>query len=263
MCVCVWVFLLFSSLSLIFSFLSHPNTFPPPFLPISLNTISLSSLQFLTPILSFPFPLRYGHGRANDDLKDWLIPAKATDDGTVDPWAKRRSEKKERVAKGVKQQMQNMNKAQKFLTLSSSSSTAPASSSAKAEKKKRELSSKSNLDRALVTTRRSTASAGKFQKKLDREPRERHVYHKRDALTPSSNASEKERSQKVVERILKKGSVIDVDKAVSVHKLQKERERRMAKERDGGGEGRKGREGREGREGRKGRKEKEVRSVCV
>jgi regulator of ribosome biosynthesis len=213
-------FILFYPLSLLFS----PHVY-------SLGTSLLFTHSFSSP--------RYGFGKANDDLKDWAIPAKMTDDGTVDPWAKRKKEKKERLVKGAKQQQQNLQQAQKFLTLSSSTPSAAAA----AASKKKDLTSKSNLDRALVATRRSTASAGKFQKKLSREPREKNVYRKRDPLTPSSTASEKERSQKVVDRLLKKGSVLDVDKAVSVHKLQRERQRRLAKENvavDGGKGKRKG-----------------------
>jgi len=88
---------------------------------------------------------------------------------------------------------------------------------------------KSSLDRALIATKYATASKGKFQKRLDREPKEKHTFHKRAPLLASSS-KEKEKNLKTIDRIFRKDPILDVDKAMSVRKLQREKQRRLAKQ---------------------------------
>ena len=181
---------------------------------------------------------RYGYKRGNDDLSDWAIMAKSTDKaGTADPWAVRRKDKKQRVMKGAVQQMKNMENTQKYLIQTGQSSTMSAV--------KKDKQTKQALERALVSSKKATASYGKFQKKLSHEPKEKHQHKKRDPLVGKAG-KEKERNQKVAERIFNKKSILDVDKAVSVNKLQKEKQRRLAKETSGDG-GKKGGKGGKGK----------------
>ena len=172
---------------------------------------------------------RYGYKKANDELADWAIMAKSTDKaGMGDPWSARRREKKERVMKGAVQQMKNMENTQKYLIQTGQKSTLANI--------KKDKQTKQALERALVSSKKATASVGKFQKRLSHEPKERHQHKKRDPVVGSAG-KEKERNQKVAERIFNKKSILDVDKAVSVNKLQKEKQRRLARETGGGGGG--------------------------
>jgi regulator of ribosome biosynthesis len=166
---------------------------------------------------------RYGFNRANDEMKDWVITAKPTDQPGEDPWAARKKAKAERVKKGIAQQQRNISEAQNFLIQSGQPKTA--------QNIRRDKKLLSTLDHAMVTSKKSTASAGKFQKNLEREPKAKQKYKKRDPTTPS-NSKEKEKNLKAVDRIFKKDAILDVNKAVSVNKLQKEKQRRLAKESD-------------------------------
>ena len=46
--------------------------------------------------------------RANDEMRDWLIPVKPGDDETADPWEARANAKKERIVKNKLSHIRNL-----------------------------------------------------------------------------------------------------------------------------------------------------------
>jgi regulator of ribosome biosynthesis len=85
-------------------------------------------------------------------------------DVDFDPSAEARKARKERVAKNEKQHQQNLARAQQTPT-----GTAPSTTN---------VQKKRDIDRTLATTRISTASMGKFDKKLDGEKKLKGVKRK-------------------------------------------------------------------------------------
>ena len=180
---------------------------------------------------------RYGYKKANNDLSDWAIMAKSSDTPGEDPWQARKKGKKERVMKGAVQQMRNIDDTQQYLVQKGQGGKKTTN---KREKRggggggggdsSSKTTTKAAFDRALITSKYATASAGKFQKKLSHEPKEKHVFKKRDPVIQKGGASkEREKNMKAIDRIFKKDSILDVDKAISVNKLQNEKRRRMEK----------------------------------
>ena len=174
---------------------------------------------------------RYGYDRANNEMSEWVIEAKDTDEPGKDPWQERKKAKKERVEKGMKQQVRNVEETQKYMVKAGHQADKP-----------RDASAKKSLERAIISTKSATASVGKFQKSLPKEPKEKGVRKQREAVVAGKDfaKNEKEKNLKMLERMLNKGPLLDVDKAVSVNKLQQERARREAKMAEGEGAAAKG-----------------------
>ncbi len=98
----------------------------------------------------------WGYGsKKNDDMADWLIEIPESADQTDDFHAKLTTEKKDRIAKNKKQQLKNIERANPNLTIK------PVVSNSK----------KAELEEKIKTTKVSTASLGKFDKKLINEPK--------------------------------------------------------------------------------------------
>ncbi|KAG8956400.1 Rhodanese- sulfurtransferase [Tulasnella sp. 419] len=143
-------------------------------------------------------------GKNKDEEEQWIheVPDNAPDD--YNPVSEARKKRKERVAKNEKQRLQNLvhNSAQE--------------------------SRKAELQKTLATTRTSTASLGKFDKKLDGESKLRGVKRK---FLPNEQTNETERSlailsklnsQESIKKKLKRGDtenstdILNVRKAVKV-----------------------------------------------
>jgi len=114
-------------------------------------------MRFLLTLVRFFF-------RLSDDHRLQCIP-----DVDYDPRKNARDERKARVAKNEKKQQQNV---------------ARASSSAKTSNPRKE-----EIDRTLASTRISTASMGKFDKRLDGEKKTRGVKRKVREIFHSLNTS--------------------------------------------------------------------------
>lgn len=147
---------------------------------------------------------RWGWKGANKAGEEqWLTEVPKNADIDFDPAKKARDERKARVAKNEKQHEKNLMRAQ------GSSSAAPT------DARKREI------DRTLATTRVSTASMGRFDKKLEGEKKLKGVKRKFEATEMSA---EKEKSQNLsllskldrepATKKAKDGAVLNVRKAV-------------------------------------------------
>ncbi|KAI6042803.1 ribosome biogenesis regulatory protein-domain-containing protein [Pisolithus marmoratus] len=124
---------------------------------------------------------RWGRDGKNKETEDqWIHEVKANADVDFDPVQAARNERKSRVAKNERQRLQNLARAQ----------------AAQSEKEKR----KAELDQTLAATRTSTASMGKFDKKLEGDKKMRGVKRKFDP-TEISAEKEKEASLAVLSQL--------------------------------------------------------------
>ncbi|KAI8052181.1 RRS1-domain-containing protein [Syncephalis plumigaleata] len=145
---------------------------------------------------------RWGYGRVEKDgLDDWAIEVKDSDDPLEDQFAKRRHEKKERIAKNKRQEMRNL------------AETQSADMDPRASRQAR----KAMLERDLQMSRTATASMGKFDNKLNNEPKQKGIRRKFDANEGSVH-NERERSMQLLDKVIDKDGTLNVTKAVKMQR---------------------------------------------
>eukprot|EP01134_Creolimax_fragrantissima_P006787 CFRG6787T1 len=173
---------------------------------------------------------RYGYKRANDDTKDWLIEVPGNADPYEDQFEKRDQAKKDRVAKNKKNQERNIERAggaASFKGINGLSvgvgggvggGITTALNAANQERRKKVI------DGVLTTSKKSTASIGKFDQKLRNEPKIKQEkgpnFKKRkfDSVAGSKDerGNEKELNVRLMEKIANRGStVMDTTKAAN------------------------------------------------
>lgn len=120
----------------------------------------------------------------NTDSNETLI------DADHDPIATSRAERKARIAKNKSQQLRNLSEAAAKSASPSTSTLPPKSSSAggssvsAAQKAKLRDARKKELERSLLLSKGATASMGKFDKKLEGEPKIKGVKRKVRLVPP-------------------------------------------------------------------------------
>lgn len=179
---------------------------------------------------------RHGYDRVNDDKDIPIIEAKQTDDPGEDPFSKRKADKRKSVEKQEKNRLQNLKKALKADALPShvqlAATALPITGTQKDVPKK---ATKSELDNVAGMAASSTASIGKFDKKLPGEKPSKHPGKFRKYLPvvegKGMGAQEKQQTDKILNKILSRDSseILDVNKAVKVVNLQGERKRKQEK----------------------------------
>ncbi|KAJ2720763.1 Rhodanese- sulfurtransferase [Coemansia sp. Benny D115] len=141
----------------------------------------------------------YGYkGMNNDDQKPWLIEVPGNDDPYADQYQKKRDEKKERIEKNKKREQRNAEE-----RMAVEKGMKPH------EMRKREL------QKALVLSKQSTASMGKFDEKLKGEPKVKGLKRKFDPLVGSTD-QEKSKNMAILNRVNKgetSANVLNVRKA--------------------------------------------------
>ncbi|KIJ56929.1 hypothetical protein M422DRAFT_773668 [Sphaerobolus stellatus SS14] len=116
---------------------------------------------------------RWGRGgKSREKEEQWATPVKANADMDFDPVKAARDARKERVAKNEKQKLKNLERA----------GVVPAVSR---EERKREI------EKTVATSRVSTASMGKFDKKLEGEKKLRGIKRKFDPNERSADDEKK------------------------------------------------------------------------
>ncbi|KAJ3046064.1 Rhodanese- sulfurtransferase [Rhizophlyctis rosea] len=143
---------------------------------------------------------RWGYKRANNDQDDWIIELPGNADPMEDQYEKRREEKKERVEKNKKQARRNMEER-------------AAVETGKNPKEVR----KAQLEKAIRESKTSTASLGRFDKKLENEGVIKTKRSKRKFEADTIEASkEAETSLNIAKKVLKgdDAKVLNVSKAV-------------------------------------------------
>ncbi|AFR98507.1 hypothetical protein C347_06485 [Cryptococcus neoformans AD2-60a] len=134
---------------------------------------------------------RWGRfGKNKDKEAQWLHEVKPGDEADQDPGKTARGERKARIAKNTKQHSANL-------------ATAAASvSAARATAASERAARKEELNRNMLISKTSTASLGKFDNKIDGEPKARGMKRKFDANIPGgSEGTEKERQLSVLKRV--------------------------------------------------------------
>ncbi len=110
---------------------------------------------------------RTGYGRVVKDGSDqWVIEAKPSDDGSVDPWTKMKNEKKQRIEKNSKQKQKNLEAASGQRLPGTIDLTTALKSAGAVKPGKRNQNGKTkakhHVDVALGVVGKSTASMGRF-----------------------------------------------------------------------------------------------------
>ncbi|CAK8530301.1 unnamed protein product [Lathyrus sativus] len=178
---------------------------------------------------------RHGYDRANDEEAIPIIEAKPTDDPDEDPFAKRRENKKGRVDKQEKNRLQNLKNAAKFGALPShvqlAATSLPITGTQAAPKK----ATKDELGNVAGIAATATASGGKFDKKLPGEKPAQHKGKYRKFLPVAEGTGigslEREQTEKILNKIMSKNNhdILNVNKAVTVHNVKKEKNRKSDK----------------------------------
>uniref|UniRef100_A0A1D1YAS4 Ribosome biogenesis regulatory protein n=1 Tax=Anthurium amnicola TaxID=1678845 RepID=A0A1D1YAS4_9ARAE len=179
---------------------------------------------------------RHGYDRVNDDKDIPIIEARPTDEPGEDPFSKRKAEKNKRVEKQEKNRLQNLKKGLKADALPShvqlAATALPITGTQRDLPKK---ASKSELENVAGMAASSTASIGKFDKKLRGEKPPKHPGKYRKFLPAvegkGMGAQEKQQTDKILNKLLSRdsGEMIDVNKAVKVYNLQGEKKRTQEK----------------------------------
>jgi len=158
---------------------------------------------------------RFGYKRGKDDTKDWCMEVPVNADPYEDQFEKKKTEKKERIAKNELQRLHNIDKN------SRDNNNLPG----KTDKKKVKEEIAKDIDLAKL----STASLGKFQEKLPKEKDNKKRGKKRtfESVTGSAQ-SEKERSLEVWNKISKK-PILDITKGVNKHIVNEQRNTALQK----------------------------------
>ncbi|CAM8939441.1 unnamed protein product [Rhodiola kirilowii] len=175
---------------------------------------------------------RHGYDRVNDDNDIPIIEAKMTDEPGVDPFAKRKEDKKKRVAKQERNRVQNLKEAAKVGALPSHIQLAARSLPITGTQAAPQKFSKDDLGNVAGLAAMSTASGGKFDKKLAGEKPEKHKgkYRKFLPTVEGSGMGTQERAQaqKVLDKLLSKNSheVLNVSKAISMYTVKSEKKQR-------------------------------------
>eukprot|EP01096_Ripella_sp_DP13-Kostka_P006718 TRINITY_DN2424_c0_g1_i1.p1 TRINITY_DN2424_c0_g1~~TRINITY_DN2424_c0_g1_i1.p1 ORF type:complete len:337 (-),score=169.54 TRINITY_DN2424_c0_g1_i1:277-1263(-) len=148
---------------------------------------------------------RYGFMKANDESRDWIIPAKSNAVGNgSDPWEKMKGEKRERIQKQKKAQGTNIKRAR---GKEGGIMTQLMSSAGDTRRKTEKVS----IDKQLNKARKSTASVGVFERLL---PKEKKGPRERQRFNPLVDAGEKDRHIKTLDRLFAKKPEINISKAV-------------------------------------------------
>jgi len=184
------------------------------------------------------FKRRHGYDRVNDDNDIPIIEAKASDEPGEDPFAKRIEDRKKKVGKQEKNRLQNLRVAAKAGALPSHIQLAATSlpiSGVKAQPKKLGKEALGDVAGLAAT---STASGGKFDKKLpgEKPPKKQGKHHKYLPVLPSYRKDqnkcipvneEKEQTNKVLSKIFSKHSheILNVGKAINMYNEKKEKKK--------------------------------------
>lgn len=183
----------------------------------------------------------YGYDRVNDDRDIPIIEAKMTDEPGVDPFAKRREEKKGRVEKQEKNRLGNLKNAAKVGALPSHiqlAATAIPITGTKADLPRKHK--KEDLENVAGMASSATASGGKFDKKLPGEkPLKKTGKHRKFLPVAEGKGMgnlEKQQNDKILNSLLAKNfeEPLDVSKAITMYKVKKDNKRRKDKKSSSG-----------------------------
>eukprot|EP00761_Pharyngomonas_kirbyi_P001216 gb/GECH01001219.1/.p1 GENE.gb/GECH01001219.1/~~gb/GECH01001219.1/.p1 ORF type:complete len:326 (+),score=80.14 gb/GECH01001219.1/:1-978(+) len=156
----------------------------------------------------------HGWSRDKDNsLSDWIVPAKPGDEQVEDPFLARQTEKRRRKQNESQKQEKNLKRAQKEEGL-------PSTFDMTNTKKRLD---KSGVVDAYATINRSTASLGKFDKKIKGAPQQ-FKDHKPSKYAPNDDPMEKEKTLKIAQKIAGNHKKELVNNATGLHQRKKEKQ---------------------------------------
>eukprot|EP00457_Paulinella_chromatophora_P010032 gb/GEZN01010118.1/.p1 GENE.gb/GEZN01010118.1/~~gb/GEZN01010118.1/.p1 ORF type:complete len:340 (+),score=77.65 gb/GEZN01010118.1/:81-1100(+) len=177
---------------------------------------------------------RYGYDKANDETQQWVVEAKANDDGSVDPWTQMQVDKKERVAKNQKQQLRNLKAAEGARvpgTLDLSSTMAARGKRSQLQSGKGQKKRQHHVDVALGIAQHATASVGVFDSERYKEPKKKLLAQSR-GKPPQSAKDENRQSLSVLANVLgpqSEAERFDFNKAANLSKAEADKGAKQAK----------------------------------
>eukprot|EP00246_Nothoceros_aenigmaticus_P008419 TRINITY_DN23085_c0_g1_i1.p1 TRINITY_DN23085_c0_g1~~TRINITY_DN23085_c0_g1_i1.p1 ORF type:complete len:343 (+),score=81.95 TRINITY_DN23085_c0_g1_i1:56-1084(+) len=185
---------------------------------------------------------RHGYKRVRDENDIPIMEAKASDEVGEDPFAKRRADKKERVAKNEKNRLENLKQAAKAggkgalpSTLQLAATQVPITGTKEPVKRL----SKGDLGNAAGLAATATASIGKFDKKLPGEKGAKHrgKHKKFLPVAPVKGAGnqEKVQMQTVLSKVISRfdADVLNVNKALTAYKVEDDEKRAKSNQENG------------------------------
>jgi regulator of ribosome biosynthesis len=144
---------------------------------------------------------RWGRDGKNREGEDqWLHEYKANDDTSVDPRHKARAERKARVAKNERQHAANVAIAAANPTSTLGRETGPSAASTKEGRASARSVRKAELERSMLVSKTATASLGRFDKKIEGEPRAKGIKRKFEA-TVGDFKGEKEAAMSILNKV--------------------------------------------------------------
>eukprot|EP00455_Lapot_gusevi_P018103 TRINITY_DN1981_c0_g2_i1.p1 TRINITY_DN1981_c0_g2~~TRINITY_DN1981_c0_g2_i1.p1 ORF type:complete len:341 (+),score=120.80 TRINITY_DN1981_c0_g2_i1:67-1089(+) len=177
---------------------------------------------------------RWGYKRANDPNQQWVLDHKEGADVSVDPFTALKQEKKDRIAKNKKQQLNNLRRAEGdrlpgTIDLTSAKELAGQHGGAA---KRSKTSNKRHVDVALEIAQGSTASMGKFDRRFDNEPTLKASKQARTLVGTEKN--EKDHMMSIYNKIVGKDPVYNKDQAANIQMSMDQKSRHSKKQSDGG-----------------------------
>ncbi|WWD22607.1 hypothetical protein CI109_107100 [Kwoniella shandongensis] len=154
------------------------------------------------------FVPRWGMGGKNREKEDqWLHEVKQGEGADLDPAKTARAERKARIAKNEKQHAANVSiaaNAPKPISALRDPNAKPSSSlsDSQAVKQSSRNKRKAELERSMLISKTSTASLGRFDEKIDGEPKVKGVKRKFEpTVTSGGFDGEKEKALGVLKRV--------------------------------------------------------------
>jgi regulator of ribosome biosynthesis len=177
---------------------------------------------------------RHGYDRVNDDSDTIIVNAKQGDGPDSDPFAEAKKAKQDRVAKNKKQQLKNMQNGGLVAPSLALTSALPFEGSRSGQQgkvvaKHHKAEVKAVKDIATL----STASLGKFDKKLDGEKPGRPAGKQRTRLPVTDSSKERSLVDSTIKKVLsqEQQGILNTEKAVRtfINTEQVERSKRKLK----------------------------------
>ena len=177
---------------------------------------------------------RHGYNRVNDDSDTIVVNAKPGDGPDSDPFAEAKKAKQDRVAKNKKQQLKNMQNGGLVAPSLALTSALPFEGSRSGQQgkvvgKQHKAEVKAVKDIATL----STASVGKFDKKLDGEKAGRPKGKQRTRLPVTDRGKERNLVDSTIKKVLsqEQQGILNTEKAVRtfINTEQVERSKRKLK----------------------------------
>ncbi|PPS14590.1 hypothetical protein GOBAR_AA05969 [Gossypium barbadense] len=156
---------------------------------------------------------RFGYDSVNDDKDIAIIEAKMTDEPGEDPFAKRQDDKKKRVEKQEKNRLQNLKQAAKLGALPSHVQLAATALSITGTWAPPKKVTKDELGNVAGIAATSTASGGKFDRKL---PGEKPAKKQASQVVEGSGIGSREKVQTENDKLISKHSheILNLDNVV-------------------------------------------------